>query len=199
MNRRLAPVLFAAAALAACSPSAPAADAPRGNLEGAAIGGDFTLLDEAGRTVTNASYAGQWRLMYFGYTFCPDVCPTDAAKLAGGFRLFEAADAKRAARVQPLFVTVDPARDTPAALRTFTDAFHPRFTGLTGTQEQVASALKTFRVYANKVEGSAPDSYLMDHFAAIYLFDPAGKPVAFLAGPDASAEKVRDMLGTYVR
>lgn len=198
MNRRLGPTLIAAAALAACSPSAPAAG-PRGNLEGASIGGAFTLVDEAGRAATDASYAGRWRLMYFGYTFCPDVCPTDTAKLAGGLKLFEAADAKRGARVQPLFVTVDPQRDTPDALRQFTDAFHPRLIGLTGSAEQVAAALKTFRIYATKAPGSAPDAYLMDHFAAIYLFDPQGRPVAFLVGEEATPEKVRDMLANHVR
>lgn len=189
--------MLLAAVLAACSPSGETA-APRGNLDGASVGGPFSLVDETGRAVTNDSYAGRWRLMYFGFTFCPDVCPTDAAKLAGGLRAFEKLDAARAARVQPLFVTVDPERDTPAALREFTDAFHPRLVGLTGTPEQVKAALSTFRVYANKAPGASPDSYLVDHFAAIYLFDPAGKPVAFIPGPEASADKVRDMLATYV-
>jgi protein SCO1/2 len=170
-----------------------------GNLSGATIGGDFALVDETGRPVTSQSFAGQWRLMYFGYSFCPDVCPVDTANLAAGFSAFEKAAPERAARVQPLFVTVDPERDTPAALREFTDSFHPRLVGLTGSPDQVAAALKTFRIYAKRREGATPDSYLMDHMAAIYLFDPEGRPVAFLPGPEATPEAVRALLDTHVR
>jgi protein SCO1/2 len=170
-----------------------------GNLSGATIGGDFALVDETGRPVTSQSFAGQWRLMYFGYSFCPDVCPVDTANLAAGFSAFEKAAPERAARVKPLFVTVDPERDTPAVLREFTDSFHPRLVGLTGSPDQVAAALKTFRIYAKRREGATPDSYLMDHMAAIYLFDPEGRPVAFLPGPEATPEAVRALLDTHVR
>jgi protein SCO1/2 len=172
---------------------------PRGNIEGAAIGGDFALVDETGKAVTSASYDGLWRLMYFGFTFCPDICPTDTAKLAAGLAAFEKADPARAARVQPLFVTVDPARDTPEALAVFTASFHPRLVGLTGTPEQVDAALKRFRIYARRVEGATPGSYLYDHMAAIYLFDPAGRPVAFIAGPEATPQAVTAMLEAHVR
>ncbi|MFN3592863.1 MAG: SCO family protein, partial [Thermaurantiacus sp.] len=157
-------LLVAAAAgllLVACGGSG----APEGNLQGSTIGGDFALVDETGQPVTSASFAGQWRLMYFGFTFCPDVCPVDTANMAQGLKAFEAAHPARAARVQPLFVTVDPERDTPAALAEFTDAFHPRLLGLTGTREQVDAALATFRVYAQRAEGGTEDSYLIDHMA----------------------------------
>lgn len=177
----------------------PRASAPRGNLEGAAIGGDFALTDESGRPVISASYAGLWRLMYFGFTFCPDICPTDTAKLAAGLAAFEKAQPARAARVQPLFVTVDPQRDTPQALAAFTDSFHPRLVGLTGTPDQVAATLATFRIYARRVEGATPGSYLFDHMAAIYLFDPAGRPVAFIPGPEATPAAVAAMLEAHVR
>jgi protein SCO1/2 len=100
--------------------------------------------------------------------------------------------------VQPLFVTVDPERDTPDVLNTFTASFHPRLVGLTGSRPQVDAALKRFRVYSSKVPGATPGSYLMDHMAAIYLYDPEGRPVAFVPGPEATAAKVRDMLGTHV-
>ncbi|QMW22393.1 SCO family protein [Sandaracinobacteroides saxicola] len=172
---------------------------PAGNLAGASIGGPFTLVDGDGRTVTSATFDGRYRLMYFGYTFCPDVCPVDTAKLAAGYKAFETAEPKRAAQVQPMFVTVDPARDTPAVVKAFAAAFHPRLLGLSGSPEQVAAALKTFRVYANKVPGSAPDAYLVDHLAVFYLFGPKGEPIAFQVGKEATPETVAAMLKTYVR
>jgi protein SCO1/2 len=180
--------------LAACS----ADTSLQGNLEGSTIGGDFSLVDERGRPVTSASFDGMWRLMYFGFTFCPDVCPVDTANMARGLRAFEGADPDRGARVQPLFVTVDPERDTPEALAEFTDAFHPRLLGLTGTREQVDAALSTFRIYARRAEGGTEDGYLIDHMAVVYLFDPDGRPVHFIAGPEARPEAVAAMLESFV-
>ena len=174
------------------------APAPEGNLSNAAIGGPFSLVDENGQAVTNESYKGQWRLMYFGFTFCPDVCPVDAAKVGAGMRAFEAKDPRAAAKVQPLFLTVDPDRDTPDALAEFTANFHPRLIGLTGTPEQVAAALKTFRIYAKRVPGVTEGSYTFDHLAVIYLMDPAGRPVEFQAGPTATPESVAAMLEKFV-
>ena len=174
------------------------APAPQGNLAGASVGGPFTLTDETGRTVTSDSFKGQWRLMYFGFTYCPDVCPTDTANLAQGLKLFEAQHPKQAARLQPLFVTVDPERDTPAALAEFTDSFHPRLLGLTGTRPQVDSALKAFRIYASRVPGTTPDAYTYDHLAVFYLMDPDGRPVQFLAGPTASPQAIADMLERFL-
>ncbi len=173
--------------------------APRGNLEGAAIGGEFSLVDEAGQRRRWSDFAGQWRLVYFGYTYCPDVCPVDTAHLASGLKAFEKASPQRAARVQPIFITVDPARDTQEALAEFTDNFHPRLLGLTGSEEDVAAVLKSFRVYARRVEGASEDSYLVDHMAAIYLFAPDGAPVAFIPGPEASPQAVEAMLDRFVR
>jgi protein SCO1/2 len=175
------------------------APAPSGNLEGATVGGPFQLVDENGNTVTDADFAGRWRLMYFGFTHCPDICPTDTAKLAQGLAAFEQANPKRAARVQPLFVTVDPARDTPAALAEFTAQFHPRLIGLTGSQPQVASMLEAFRIYARRIEGSTPDDYLVDHAALFYLFDPEGRPIAFRSGFTATADDLAAMLDRHVR
>jgi protein SCO1 len=168
---------------------------PQGNLVGSSVGGPFTLTDETGRTVTSDSFKGQWRLMYFGFTYCPDVCPTDTAKLAAGLRLFAQKHPDELARLQPLFVTVDPERDTPAAL---TDSFHPGLLGLTGTRPQIDAALKTFRVYAAKVPGTTPDAYTYDHLAVFYLMDPDGRPVQFLAGPAATPESIADMLERFL-
>jgi protein SCO1/2 len=174
------------------------APAPQGNLSGSAVGGPFTLVDETGRTVTSDSFAGKWRLMYFGFTYCPDICPTDTANLAQGLKAFEARHPGSAANVQPLFVTVDPERDTPAALAEFTDSFHPRLLGLTGSRAQIDAALKAFRVYASRVPGATPESYTYDHLAIIYLMDPQGRPVQFIAGPAATPDAIAAMLEQFI-
>lgn len=191
-------LLLLAAAIAASLYLRPE-PAPPGNLEGATVGGPFQLVDETGRTVTEADFAGRWRLIYFGFTHCPDICPTDTAKLAQGLATFEKTDPTRAAAVQPLFITVDPARDTPAVLAEFTAQFHPRLLGLTGSEGQVADTLKAFRIYARRVEGSTPDDYLVDHAALFYLFDPQGRPIAFRSGFTATAGDVAAMLERHVR
>ncbi|MDO9486795.1 MAG: SCO family protein [Sphingomonadaceae bacterium] len=173
----------------------PGGDRPP--LEGASIGGPFALVDGDGKPVTDKDFAGKWQLIYFGYTFCPDICPTDMQRLAQGYRAFEAADPARAATVQPIFVTIDPSRDTPAVVKAFTAAFHPKFVGLTGTQPQVDAALKAYRVYAARGPGNGAD-YLMDHSAIAYLIDPEGKPISFLS-QGSSAEDVTAELAKWVR
>ena len=116
-------------------------------LDGATMGGPFTLTSHDGRRVSESDFAGRYRLVYFGFTFCPDVCPTDLQVLAAGLRRFEASDAERAARVQPLFVTVDPARDTPEALRAYVANFHPRLVGLTGSEEEIARVARAYGAF----------------------------------------------------
>lgn len=194
MSRLPLILLVAAALLAGAFLLFRPAPAPEGNLTGAAVGGPFTLVDETGRQVTSASFDGRWRLMYFGFTYCPDVCPVDAAKLAQGFAAFEKAHPDAAAKVQPLFVTVDPERDTPAVLAEFTNAFHPRLLGLTGSRAQIDDMLKRFRIYASKVPGVTEGSYTYDHLAVFYLMDPEGRPVEFIAASTAAPEDVAAML-----
>lgn len=175
-------------ALAGCGgPAAPAAD-PRPPLEGAKIGGPFTLTDQDGKTVRDTDFAGKYRLVYFGYSFCPDICPVDVQKLMRGLAAFEKSDAARGAKVQPLFITVDPARDTPAALKPFVARYHSRLLGLTGTPEQIAEVAKAFVVTYHKVDGSAPDRYLMAHSQLAFLMDPAGKPLVLLPLDDPSTD-----------
>ncbi|HEV2600191.1 SCO family protein [Sphingopyxis sp.] len=180
-------ILFFGAALAACNApgDAPAAKPP---LEGARIGGPFTLTDQDGKTVRDSDFAGRYRLVYFGYSFCPDICPVDLQKLMRGLSMFEKADSARGAKVAPLFITVDPARDTPEALKPFVARYHPRLLGLTGTPEQVAAVAKAYVVTYNKVPGSAPDRYLMAHSQLAFLMDPDGKPVALLPLDDPSTD-----------
>ena len=192
MNRRRLPLVLAlASVLAACH-----APPPAGPLAGSGVGGPFKLVDQDGRAVSDRTYAGRWRLMYFGYTFCPDVCPVDVQKIAQGVRAFAAADPARAATVVPIFVTVDPTRDTPAVLKTFVRAFSPTMVGLTGSPEMAAAARRAFRVYAAK-SGTGPN-YLVDHTAIIYLMDPDNRPVSFL-DHGVTPQQVAHELDTYVR
>ena len=181
--------------LAGCSTQSSPGKPP---LEGAAIGGPFALVDGNNRPVTDRSFPGKWRIMYFGYTFCPDVCPTDAAAIGAGLKLAEKADAERAAKVVPVFVTVDPARDTPAVVKEFAANFHPRFVGLTGGPAAIDAIKKGYAVYSAKGEVSPGGGYLVDHSRQAYLMDPAGKPVAFVE-QDKGPQAVADAIAKWVR
>ena len=199
MNRRSLAILAFGLALAGCqspaSSTSSSAEAPP--LAGAAIGGPFALTDAKGRIVTDRSFAGQWRIMYFGYSFCPDVCPTDAQAIGAGLRRFAERDPYRAARVVPIFVTVDPARDTPAVLRQFTAAFSPRMVGLTGSPQAVAQAEKAYAVYASKGLAS-PGGYLVNHSRQTYLMDPDNRPLA-LVPQDETPAAVADTIEKWAK
>ncbi|GGB38634.1 hypothetical protein GCM10011380_30050 [Sphingomonas metalli] len=189
--RRLIPLMLLA--LAACQPAAPEQNAAA-PLAGARIGGPFSLTDQNGRTVTERSFPGSYRLMYFGYTFCPDVCPTDVASIAAGLKQVEASDPTLAAKVVPIFVTVDPERDTPAVLKQFTAAFHPRLVGLTGSRDAIEAAKKAYAIYAAKGAAQPGGGYLVDHSRQTYLMDPDNRPIALVPqdkGADAVAEAIR--------
>jgi len=183
------PLVLGALSLAGCGQQAERADPP---LAGSQLGGNFTLADKTGKTVRYADFAGKWRILYFGYTFCPDVCPLDVQHLMQGYHAFARAHPDRAARTVPMFVSIDPERDTPTAVGQFAAAFGPELVGLTGTPAQVAVAAKDFAVFYQKRPGANPGSYLMDHSRAAYLMDPDGKPVALLPvdenGPAVAAE-----------
>jgi len=154
----------------------------------AAIGGPFQLVQADGHVVTDRSFPGKYLLIYFGYTFCPDVCPTTLAKMAAALDKLGA----KADRVQPLFITIDPKRDTPAVIGRYTAAFSPRLLGLTGTAEQIATVEKEYRVYAAVHRtGSGPNDYTMDHSGIVYLMGPNGHFVAVVrADADADAMAV---------
>ena len=199
MNKTLAGLgfagLVAAMSLSACQPK-PAEKPP---LEGATIGGDFTLVDEDGKIFSSDSLKGKYRVLYFGYTFCPDACPTDMAVLGKAMRQLDAKDPALSAKIQPLFVSVDPARDTPAVLKQFTDAFYPRLIGLTGSDAQIAKIAKQYAISYRKDPAPAGASgYLMDHPRVAFLFDPDGKPIEMLP-VDANADAVVAELEKWVR
>lgn len=134
------------------------------------IGGPFQLIDQDGKTVTEADYAGKLMLVYFGYTYCPDMCPTGLQSMAHALdQLGPAAD-----KVVPLFITIDPARDTQSKMKEYVAEFHPRIQGLTGTAEQVAKAAAAYQVYYAKGEMVDDHDYVMDHSSLIYLMNAKG-------------------------
>lgn len=134
--------------------------------------GGFTLTDPAGKTVTDRDFRGRFMLVFFGYTFCPDVCPTTLTVLAGALERLPPATA---AKLAPIFITLDPERDSPAVMGQYTAAFSRAIVGLTGDAEALARARKSYRVYSARVPGSAPDLYTIDHSALLYLIGPDGR------------------------
>ena len=138
----------------------------------ALIGGPYTLVNHRGETVTDKSFLGRYQLIYFGYTFCPDVCPTELQSMTTALDMI----GDKAKEVVPIFITVDPERDTPPQLASYVSNFSPHLIGLTGTVKQVEAAKKVYRVYASKVKDeNSSAAYLMDHSSIIYLMDRQGK------------------------
>jgi protein SCO1/2 len=181
MNFRLAVVALAAAiigvALALAILPGPREQITRAlpSTGKALVGGPFTLVDHTGKTVTDKDFRGRYMLVYFGFTNCPDVCPSGLQVIAAAL---EKAGAK-ADQVTPIFITVDPERDTPEQLASYVSSFHPRLVGLTGSQEQIAAALKAYRVYAKKVEDpKSTAGFTYDHTSIIYLMDRNGDYLA---------------------
>jgi len=153
-------------------------------LEKVELGGPFTLTDQNGARRSDAEFRGKHMLVFFGYTFCPDVCPTTLAVMAAALDKMGAG----ADRIVPVFISVDPARDTPAVLKAYLSAFGTRFVGLTGSEDEIAATAKAYRVYvqAHKDQG---ESYTVDHSGVVYLMDKSG---AFLANYslDSSPDKL---------
>jgi protein SCO1/2 len=146
-----------------------------GHSQGVAIGGPFTLQNSSGQTVTDRAFRGKYMLVYFGYTYCPDVCPTTLQAVASALDAL----GPKADRIAPIFITVDPARDTPPVMKRYAAAFSPRLIGLTGTPEEIARVIKEYHVYAAKhVTGPGPDDYSMDHSSVLYFMAPDGQFIA---------------------
>lgn len=194
MNKaRMLFTLSCLALLAACNMGAggnASSDSVQGELAGARIGAPFTLTDQDGKPARWDDYKGQYRIVYFGYTYCPDVCPVDLQRIMQAFAQFEKAAPERAAKVQPILISVDPARDTPAVLKTYVAAFHPRLIGLTGTPDQIAKVAKDFVVIYNSEKVAGASDYLVGHSRTPYLFDPDGKPVALVPVDDPGTPDV---------
>jgi protein SCO1 len=173
-----------AAALVMRQPPAPAA------TSAVTIGGPFTLSTPDGTTVTDQTYRGKWLLVYFGYTFCPNSCPTTLLEIAAALKKL----GPDAAKVQPLFITIDPLRDSPEVMQQYTQSFDPRIVGLSGTEQQISSVAHEYGAYYVR-HRTGPNSrdYVMDHSTYLYVMNPDGKFVsAFDSG--ATADRIADTL-----
>ena len=183
--------LAAAAMLAGCGSGSPSFKGS--DVTGSSFGREFTLTDAEGRTRTLADYRGKAVVLFFGYTQCPDVCPTTLAALAEAMgKLGPEAD-----RVQVLFVTVDPDRDTPELLKAYVPAFDPRFVGLRGDAKALEAVAKEFRIVYQKAPGATPSTYTVDHSAGTFLYDPQGRLRVYIGhgqAPDAFVHDLRELL-----
>ena len=197
--RKLLPTLVAVCALAlsvtACDklPGKQAASFQNTDVTGLDYAKGFSLTDHTGKPRTLADYKGKVVIVFFGYTQCPDVCPTTMAEMAGVMQKL----GPQADQVQVLFITLDPERDTQPLLASYVPAFDKRFVGLYGTPEQTAKTAKDFKVFYSKVPGKDPGSYTIDHMAGSYVFDKEGRVRLFIrhgGGADAIVHDVRQLL-----
>jgi protein SCO1/2 len=193
LSRRIFTLSTLAATLLAACHKAPKVRAPLGPKDPMEPGGPFHLIDQDGKPVDDSLLQGKWTAIYFGYTFCPDVCPTTLQALAGGLAKMGA----KGKDVQTLFITIDPERDTPAQLKTYiaSPVFPRPILGLTGTADQVAQAAKAYKVFYAKAGTGA--NYLMDHQSIIYLMNPEGRlarPLTHDLTPDAIAHQIGDAM-----
>jgi len=176
--------ILCAGALVAGAPSVRAASSA------VTIGGPFTLSTTDGRTVTDQTYRGKWLLVYFGYTFCPNSCPTMLLDIATALKEL----GPDAAKVQPLFVTIDPQRDTAQVMQQYTQSFDPRIIGLIGTPQQLAAVAHEYGAYYVRHDtGPGATDYVMDHSTYLYIMDPAGNFVSAFHG-DTPADRIADEL-----
>lgn len=190
-RRKLLTTLAAAALLAACAPDKPQFKAI--DITGAEYARDFSLTDHNGQTRTIKDFAGKVVVVFFGYTQCPDVCPTSMAELAEVKRSL----GKDGDRLQGIFITVDPQRDTQDVLKAYMANFDPSFVALRGTPEQLAAVAKDYKVYYKQVQGKTPTSYTMDHSAGSFIYDPQGRIRLYTrygSGAQALADDIRLLL-----
>jgi cytochrome oxidase Cu insertion factor (SCO1/SenC/PrrC family) len=192
----LACILFAAPVAADDTIEPSAQELIEGLLSGRApVGGPFELTDQTGNRRSDKDFRGKLVVLYFGYTYCPDVCPTELQSIALALdKLGKAAEA-----VQPLFITVDPERDTPARLAEFVVSFHPRLVGLTGSLADIRKTAIAYRTFFVKNSATAPGDYSVDHTGFIYLVGRDGRYLGFLppdSTPDTIADAIRARLGT---
>lgn len=159
------------------------------DITGTHLGKEMAMQDTSGQMRTLSDYKGKVKVIFFGYTQCPDVCPTSMAELA------EAMDVlgDDADKVQVIMISVDPDRDTPEILAAYTSAFNPSFVGLTGTPEQLADTAKSFKAYYAKAQGATPEQYTMDHAASFYILDKEGEARVLVSGNASAADIASDI------
>lgn len=158
---------------------------------GVTVGGPFKLIDSTGRVVSDSGFRGKWMLVYFGYSFCPDVCPTELQVIASALDGL----GPDAAKIAPIFITIDPERDTPEVIGGYVKLFDDRLIGLTGSVAEIAAVARAYRVYYAKAERKDSTQYLMDHSSFIYLMGPDGKLRA-LYRPGSTAQELTAALRT---
>lgn len=159
------------------------------DITGSMIGADFSLTDPAGKTRRLSDFKGKVVIVFFGYTQCPDVCPTTLGALREVMKKLD----KQAEQVQVLFITLDPERDTPALLTQYVPAFYPTFLGLRGDPATIAATARAFKVYYKKQPGTTADSYSIDHATGSYVYDPRGRLRLYMKYGDAPAHLVSDI------
>jgi protein SCO1/2 len=160
----------------------------------ALIGGAFTLTDNTGKRVTDQNFHGKYTLVFFGFTSCPDICPAGLQLIAGALQKL----GTKAQLITPIFISVDPQRDTPEKLAAYVKNFDPRLVGLTGTPEEIAAVAKAYKVYYAKVPSKErPDDYTMDHTSIIYVMDPKGEFVTHFT-PSTSVDDMAAKLDKIV-
>lgn len=162
------------------------------------IGGPFCLVDHFGRAVTSASMSDKFKLIYFGFTFCPDICPIELEKMAKVIDTLDADKTVGQEHFQPLFISVDPQRDGVDQIREYLSEFHPRILGLTGTPEQITDCCRAFRVYSSKGTAEGDEDYLVDHSIFFYLIDPKGDFVQYY-GRNKTHEEMSADIRKHVR
>lgn len=182
-------MVFLLGFLAACNPAAEAAKTVATDITGADFAQGLSLTDHTGKPRTLADFKGKAVILFFGYTHCPDVCPTTMADLKQTMKML----GDRADELQVLFVTLDPARDTQEVLAKFVPAFDSRFIGLRGSEQEIKATADTFKVYAKKVESKGKSDYTIDHSAGAYAFDKKGKIRLYLDYGERPADIANDI------
>ncbi|KDD75817.1 SCO1/SenC-like protein [Helicosporidium sp. ATCC 50920] len=160
----------------------------------AAIGGPFELVDQDSKKFTDADLRGEFALIYFGFTHCPDICPEELEKISGAI---DAVEKSTSVQIKPVFISIDPERDVVKEVKAYVKKFHPRMIGLTGTPEQCQAAARRYRVYYSKTTDSATD-YLVDHSIISYLLDPEGKFLTFY-GKNMEAEQIATSMAEEIK
>jgi len=158
------------------------------------VGGPFALTDQFGKPRTDADFRGQYMLVFFGFTHCPDICPIELQTISDAL---DQLDAKQAAKIAPIFITVDPARDTPEVMRSYVANFRPGMVALTGSAEAIGAVAKSYRVFYAKATGTAAPSdtaaYILDHSAVVYLMGPDGEYVAHFSPGTTAQDMAADL------
>lgn len=159
----------------------------------ARVGGPFTLINQDGETVSEETFRGKYMLIYFGFTFCPDVCPTELGVMSAALDRLGG----RAEKVQPIFITIDPERDTPEVMARYVKLFNPRLVGLTGTPEQIADVAKAYHVFYRKAQDESSSEYTMDHSSIVFLMGPDGEYLK-LFPPQTPPDKMAETIESYI-